>query len=229
MNTRIPSFFAHDPSGLALRIVLIVLGLLLLMGCGPDGGHASAATPDDHASHAAPAATAAGGEASAAPYAGSVYDLGSTWTDQAGAERALAELGGQVRVIAMVYASCTHTCPLIVADLKRLESALGARASEVGFTLVTLDPERDTPERLAEFARSTRLDAARWTLLTGTDDAVLDLSAALGVRYRAGQGGEIAHSNVYLVLDQAGTIVHRQAGLGGDTTPALDAITQLLD
>jgi protein SCO1/2 len=229
MLTRIPPFFTHGHGSLALRVLVLLLALGMLVACGPDGGRAQAATVDEHAAHVASDDTAPAATADAPAFAGSLYDLGARWQDQTGADVAFDALGGQVRVVAMVYASCSHTCPLIVADLKRLEGVLGARAADVGFVLVTLDPARDTPERLADFARSSRLDAPRWTLLTGSDDAVLELSAALGVRYRAGAGGEIAHSNVYFVLDQDGAVVHRQAGVGGDPAAARHAIERLLD
>lgn len=155
----------------------------------------------------------------------SVYDLGSVWTDQAGASRELASLGGRVQVLAMVYTRCSHTCPLILAELKRIEGALTpAERGRVGFTLVSLDPARDTPARLAEYAASVRLDPARWTLLTGPEGQVRDLAALLGIRYRPEAGGEYSHSNTYFVLDPAGRIVHRQTGLGAPEAPALDAI-----
>ena len=158
MPNRIPSFFAHSHSGLVLRVLFILAALAMLMACGPDGGRAEAAAVTDHSAHVTPAASAADLDADPAPlFAGSVYDLGSRWQDQTGTDVALDALGGQVRVVAMIYASCAHTCPLIIGDLKRLEAALGARANDVGFVLVTLDPANDTPERLAEFATSSRL------------------------------------------------------------------------
>ena len=146
----------------------------------------------------------------------SVYDLDARWRDQEGRERTLASLAGKVRVISMTYTHCAHTCPLIVAELKRIEAALSPEERErVGFVLVSLDPRRDTPDRLAEFAASVRLDPARWTLLTGSEESVRELAALLAIRYRPEGETEFSHSNTYLVLDAKGRVVHRRDGLGG--------------
>jgi protein SCO1/2 len=153
----------------------------------------------------------------------SVYDLGSTWRDQTGARRPLASLAGRPRVVAMVYTSCAATCPLTVNEMKRIEAAVRG----VDFVLVTLDPERDDPARLAAYARAHGLDAARWTLLSGAEDDVRELAAALGVRYRRISPDELAHSNALTVLDATGAVVDQQAGLG-TTAETLEAVHALL-
>ncbi|MDF1501377.1 SCO family protein [Roseisolibacter sp. H3M3-2] len=163
----------------------------------------------------------------------SLYDLPSTWRDQDGAALRLASLAGRPRVVAMVYTNCHATCPLIVADLKRVEASLpAARRDAVGFVLVSLDPERDTPGRLAEWAARTQLEPARWTLLNGDADAVREVAAALGVRYQpeadAEGGGELAHTNVITVLDADGAPVHQQVGLGAAAAGTVDAVRRLL-
>ena len=177
--------------------------------------------PARHAAHDSPPAAAVAEQAGI-----SLYDLPSAWRDQSGDPVALADLRGGVRVMALVYTSCEATCPLIVADLKRVEASLPAGA-DVRFVLVSLDPERDTPGRLAEWAASTRLDAARWTLLAGDDDAVRELAATLGVRYQRQPDGEMAHTNAITVLDAGGAIAHQQAGLD-DTDGTVAAVARLL-
>jgi protein SCO1/2 len=158
----------------------------------------------------------------------SVYDLETPWRDQEGRERVLASLRGRTQVVAMVYTRCTHTCPAIVAEIKRLEAALDpAERARVGFVLVSLDPERDDPAQLKAFAASMRLDPAAWTLLTGSDDTVRELAALLGIRYRAETDAQISHSNTYLLLDAEGRTVHRQDGLGSGTQAALARLRQL--
>jgi len=155
----------------------------------------------------------------------SVYELDAPWRDQDGRARTLASLAGRVQVVAMVYTHCTHTCPLIVDDLKRMERALPpADRARAGFVLVSLDPSRDTPERLKEWVANARLDRARWTMLTGGEDGVRELAALLGIRYRREAGEELSHSNAYLVLDRGGRIVYRHDGWAGDLDEPLARI-----
>jgi protein SCO1 len=204
---------------------VLLAGALLVAACG------AGALPDDatpHAAHAAPHSSHATADglalADASPF--SIYELDASWQDQHGTTRPLASLAGRPQVIALVYTHCSSACPLILADMKRLEAELGAAAVCVGFVLVSLNPERDTPARLGEYAAATRLDPAQWTLLTASSDAVLELAMLLGVRYRR-VGDEFEHSNVLTVLDDDGRIVHRQLGLGADPRSSARVLTRL--
>lgn len=208
------------------RTVLPVVVLILLAGCGPGAG-----TPhvtNAHAGHAMAASAPRTGPSPTAaftpaadPAGHSVYQLPGTWRDQSGAELELTDLAGRPRVVAFVYASCAYACPRIVARMKRIEAATGP---EVGLVLVSIDPERDTPERLADFAASSRLDPARWTLLQGHPDRILELAVLLGVKYRATGDGDFAHANVLTLLDRDGVPVERVEGLETDVAPLLAAL-----
>ena len=160
----------------------------------------------DVAAHAA-ATTVRASAAGAAEERYSVYGLDSRWRDQAGDTLRLPALAGRVRVVAFVYTSCHTTCPLILRDLKAIEAALPeSRRDDVGFVLVSIEPQRDTPGRLAEWAEETRLDPAQWTLLNGSDENVRELAATLDVRYQAQPDGEVAHTNAIHVLDARGAL-----------------------
>lgn len=163
--------------------------------------------------------------AAATPSDYSIYHAGSTWTDQHGTERKLRSLEGRVQVAAMVYTNCSFACPRIMLDLKRIEGELGSEyADRVSFLVVSIDPERDSPERLAEFAAGSRLDPDRWTLLTGDPGDIRELAVLLGVQYRQTAPGEWVHSNLITVLDRDGEVIHRQLGLGTDPSETLAAI-----
>src|SRR5690606_23496486 len=131
----------------------------------------------------------------------SVYHLESTWWDQTGETKPLSSLGGRVQLVSMVYTHCAFACPMIVADLKRIESALGPELVEVvGFVLVSIEPERDTPARVEAFTTDLRLDPERWTALSSDEGNVLELAAVLGVRYVRESESDFGHTNLIAVL-----------------------------
>ena len=86
---------------------------------------------------------------------------------------------------------------------------------------------RDTPDRLAAFAKERKLDPSRWTLLNGDADAVRDLAVALDFKYQQVEK-DFAHSNLIAVLDQNGKPVHRLETLDGDIAPVVAAVRKLL-
>lgn len=71
--------------------------------------------------------------------------------DQYGNEFHLAENRGKVILIFFGYTNCPDICPTTLADFKQIYEKLGERADDVVFLFVTIDPERDTPDRLAKY------------------------------------------------------------------------------
>lgn len=159
----------------------------------------------------------------------SIYQIGSTWTRQDGTSIKLADLAGRPTLVALVYTSCRASCPIIVAAMQRIERKLPeVQRAHVRFVLVTFDPARDTPEKLAAYAKSRLLDPARWTLLHGSDEAVRELSVVLGVHYRQVEGGDYAHDNVITLLDEHGVVRERSTDPTEDPTRMAQAASKLL-
>jgi protein SCO1/2 len=175
----------------------------------------------DHADHEAiPATEALSGM--------SIFHLDSTWTDQHGRSVALREFSGRIVLLAMVYTHCEAACPRIVADIRSIRDALGSSGRLVAPVLVSIDPERDSPERLRDFGSETGLTEQGWILLRGDEDDVRELAGVFGVQYRRTSDTDFAHSNVIHVIDPDGEIVHRQSGLGVDPKAAVEVIRELL-
>ncbi|PVY38759.1 SCO family protein [Pontibacter virosus] len=159
----------------------------------------------------------------------SLYQLDSDWQNQNGEELKLQEFQGKVQLVAMVYTHCSYACPRIIADLKRIEMGLEQyKREDIGIVLVTMDPARDTPERLLDFAKSNNLDAKRWTLLTSGQDNIRELAALLNMKYKTELDGEISHSNIITVLSESGEIIHQAEGLGVEPDETVNAIKGLL-
>lgn len=74
-----------------------------------------------------------------------------TIPDTAGAPRRLKDFEGRVNVVFFGFASCPDVCPTTLLRLKAARATLGAQADRIQVLLVTVDPERDTPERLRAY------------------------------------------------------------------------------
>lgn len=150
----------------------------------------------------------------------SIYQLGATWTNDAGKPVMLVSMRGKPVIVAMFFAQCEYACPVLVNDIKRLQTALPeALRDQTQVVLVTFDTERDTPAALQAFRERMSLDG-RWTLLRGKNEAVQELAMLLGVKFKKDARGQFAHSNLLTLMNAEGEIVHRHGGLNGDISEA---------
>jgi protein SCO1/2 len=187
----------------------------------------SACTSGDRAARQSASSTAP--EVAGSSGGQSIYDLDLSLTDQDGRTLAFADLRGRVLVAAMIYSSCTSVCPRVTEDMKGVEKQLSGRdRKDVGFVLFSLDPGRDTPAALRRFAAEHALDPSSWRLFATSADGVRDLSAVLGVKYKAEDNGEIAHSAMIFIIDREGVVRHRQLGLTPDPHELTAALAQAM-
>jgi cytochrome oxidase Cu insertion factor (SCO1/SenC/PrrC family) len=144
--------------------------------------------------------------------------------DHRGARVTAETLRGAPAVLTFIYTNCHATCPALLGRLRALEAR---HSGDARFVAVTLDPERDTPGVLAEYAARWGL-GPRWHLLTGDPGAVRRLAEAHRVQAVRLPDGELAHDNVVVLLDRAGRaaftyrgLAHPEAGIEGDLTRLL--------
>jgi protein SCO1/2 len=82
---------------------------------------------------------------------GADYGKDFTLTDHTGKKRALADFRGKVVVVFFGYTHCPDVCPTTLADLRVAREQLGEDRKRVQVLFVTVDPERDTRELLANY------------------------------------------------------------------------------
>lgn len=144
----------------------------------------------------------------------SIYNVSSQWKNRHGEIVALDSLRGKVQLVAMVYTHCEHACPRILADMERIRENLSEEtSSQTNFTIISIDPERDTPQRLTDFANENDLAKDKWTLLNGNQGDVLEIAALLGVKYKRISDTDFTHSNMITVLNKEGEVVHQRKKL----------------
>lgn len=75
-------------------------------------------------------------------------------TDHTGKKRTMSDFAGKVVVLFFGYTHCPDVCPTTMADLKQAMKLLGDKSDQVQVLFVTVDPQRDTQEVLAQFVPS---------------------------------------------------------------------------
>jgi protein SCO1/2 len=69
-------------------------------------------------------------------------------TDANGKPFRFSDQRGKTALIFFGYTDCPDVCPVTLTEFKRVRAGLGNQAEQVNFIFITVDPERDTPERL---------------------------------------------------------------------------------
>ncbi|MGY2052605.1 SCO family protein [Methylobacterium sp. JK268] len=125
--------------------------------------------------------------------------------DQAGRPRTQDDFRGTLLVVYFGFTSCPDICPTDLMEIGRLLTLLGERGEAVQPLFITLDPERDTVARLAEYVPSFH---PRLIGLTGSPEAVRRVADAYKVYSERVplDGGEytIDHSGFIYLMDRTG-------------------------
>jgi protein SCO1/2 len=118
---------------------------------------------------------------------------------------------GRPVVLNFIYTTCTAICPMLSQTFAEFQRKLGPEAAKLRMVSVSIDPEQDTPKRLAEYAR--RYGAGpQWTHYTGTLEASVKVQKA----FRAYYGDKMNHKPVVFLRAAPGLPWVR---LDGFTTP----------
>ncbi len=152
----------------------------------------------------------------------SIYLLNAEWKDQDGNKEMLRNFEGKKVVLAMIYTSCPTACPVIIGKMQSLEAAIPhGELKNYHFLLISIDPNRDTFERMRRFASERSLDPKTWTLLTGSKNNIAELAELIGFKYKENANGNFTHSNLITFLDKDGVIINQSEGLEQTTNDLL--------
>jgi protein SCO1/2 len=130
-------------------------------------------------------------------------------TDHAGKPRRLADFRGKAVVVSFGFAHCPDVCPTTLAQLAQAVKQLGPEAERVQVLFVTVDPERDTREVLAQYVSA--FDPRFLGLygdLESTRAVAKEFKVFFEKRPPATPGGSysVDHSAQVYVLDPAGKL-----------------------
>jgi len=115
----------------------------------------------------------------------------------------LSEQKGSVALLFFGYTACPDVCPLTLAEMKRVKSELGRLADQVEVVFITVDPERDTPERMSQYVAGFD---EKFIGLSGTEEELAPVYKGYGVYRAKRETGSAAgylmdHTSVVYLID----------------------------
>jgi len=113
-------------------------------------------------------------------------------------------LAGKVWIADFVFTHCAGPCPRMTSQMAGLSKEIPASVQLITFSV---DPDRDTPAVLKEYAKRFEADESRWRFLTGSEKVIFD--AAHGMMLSAEPKNDkcgILHSTRFVLIDGEGNI-----------------------
>ena len=119
----------------------------------------------------------------------------------------IADFHGKAVAVTFIFTYCPDICPLLTEKMVDVQNALGADfGPRIAFISITLDPERDTPAVLKDFAQFWGTKPKGWSFLTGTPAQIRAVTRAYGVYAKKQQDGSIDHTLLTSLIDPEGRI-----------------------
>jgi len=131
-----------------------------------------------------------------------------TLTSQTGEPVSLSDLRGKLVLLYFGYTFCPDVCPTTLSTLNQALELMGKKADDVQVVMVSVDPERDTPEVLANYLSNFN---PSFMGLTGTHDQIASAATGLGVFFEKHEGSAatgylVDHTASVMALDQQGRL-----------------------
>jgi protein SCO1/2 len=119
------------------------------------------------------------------------------------------QLKGKVWVANFIFTSCPSVCPALMERMQQVQHRSRNAGAAVRLVTITVDPENDTPEKLAAYAKRFKASQYRWDFLTGELDAI-DAAVVKGFKLAMGKDEandfQLFHSERFVLVDAEGTI-----------------------
>lgn len=177
-----------------IRLLLIALTVLFVAACGNGGEQENTATQQTARENV--------GDFAAINHNGEEFNV--------------QNLQGQWWVADFIFTNCTTVCLPMTANMKKLQDKLDSEGLDVKLVSFSVDPDRDTPEVLTEYANEYGADLDRWTFVTGYDfDTIKEYSVKTFknlVEAPPEGDDQVTHGTSFFLVDPDGNIVNHYSG-----------------
>ncbi|MFX3625202.1 MAG: SCO family protein [Ectobacillus sp.] len=129
---------------------------------------------------------------------------GIVMKDISGEEVSFDALPKKLKLVEFMYTNCPDICPVTTYKMKHLRDEFVKRnefGTQIQFITITIDPQRDTQEKLEAYAKTFEMKKTDgWYLLRGDEEETKKLANSFNFLYRDPGGGMYIHtSNTYLL------------------------------
>ncbi|SJM31441.1 SCO family protein [Mesorhizobium delmotii] len=153
-----------------------------------------------------------------------------TLVSQDGVRVSLHDFRGKVVAVSFIYTYCTDVCPMLTAHMASVREKLGsAFGPKIAFVSITVDPERDTPDVLKEYAQNFGADLKGWSFLTGDPAIVHEVGRKYGVIAKKAANGDVDHTLLTSLVDPDGILRVQYLGVRFDLEEFRGDLLSLLD
>ena len=143
------------------------------------------------------------------------------FTNQDGKIVGSEDLAGKVYVLEFFFTSCPTICPRMNENMVKLQKEFYGNP-DFGIVSITIDPKRDGPQVLKEYAERKGATLKNWHFLTGEKEDIYGFSNE-GFRLYAGENAEVEggfeHSGMFALIDKEGYIRSRTVVNGDSENP----------
>lgn len=154
-----------------------------------------------------------------------------------GKEVTLQSTQGKVRLVYFYFSYCPDVCPpttFMLSETQNLLKDKGYFGKDAQIISITIDPTRDTPERIQKWAGNYNADPAGWLFLRDDEEKKIHDLAKDGYKLQVMKDdkGNFGHMNMIVLLDRDGNIrKYFNANDPEVTTPEkmLDAMVSLME
>lgn len=126
--------------------------------------------------------------------------------ESANGEVHLSDFRGDLVVMYFGYTNCPDFCPATLSKLAKVRERLGDDADRIQVMMISVDPERDSPERLAQYMSA--FDDS-FVGVTGDEETLRGIASQFGIFFQKAPGGDasgytVDHTTTLVVLDKEG-------------------------
>lgn len=134
-----------------------------------------------------------------------------------------SEMEGKITIVDFFFTSCPSICPVMSTEMERVDDAFRDE-DDVQIYSISIDPEYDTPEVLAEYAQRHNANPDKWHFLTGDKSNIYELARCgfiLPTLDGYGDPEEFIHSDKFVLVDELGRIRGYYSGTNRDEVDRL--------